>query len=142
MRSKFALFIRMKPKRKLLLAKGFFLAFYSYFLFAFNPKLARFGRMSTIVPTEKESNLSIIVDIRFMIKILAKYVPWEFMCRHQAWVVTYLLKKYQVPYIVYVGFKKNTSGIIEGHAWTMAQNIMVSGFCDPDEYTLQAKYVG
>ena len=142
MRSKIALFFRIKNERKILLAYGLYLAIYSHFIFLYNKKKARFGNENSTLFREKEFTITHVIDVRFVIKILIKYIPWEFMCRHQAWVAGFLLKKYQIPFTVYVGFKKNSLGIIEGHAWTIAYDIMVSGFCDPTEYVIQAKYCG
>lgn len=142
MQTKLILFLRLKPKRRHLLIVGIFLAIYSYFLFSFNQKKARFGEQNGILNPENADNQPLILDIRFVIKVLSKYVPWNFVCRHQAWIASFLLKKQQIPYTIYVGFKKNPFGQIEGHAWTLAQNIMVSGFCNPKEFTIQATYVG
>lgn len=125
-----------------MLVQGFYLAINSYFLYAFNQKNARYGGNQKNKRFENETNLSYVADIRFAIMILTKYTPFEFMCRHQAWVASQLLQKYHIPHTVYVGFKKNPIGLIEGHAWTVSQNIMVSGFCNPEEYIIQAKYEG
>jgi hypothetical protein len=140
--SKFFLLFQITPLRRKLLFFGLFLSVYSYFLFIFFSKNARFGDSSAILKPEKPDQIPTILGVRFVLKILTKYIPWEFMCRHQAWLASILLKKYQVPYTVYVGFKKNDFGKIEGHAWTIARNIMVSGFCDPKEYTVQSTYIG
>ncbi|MHA8066748.1 lasso peptide biosynthesis B2 protein [Aquirufa sp. ROCK2-A2] len=142
MLSKFFLLFQITPLRRKLLFFGLSLSVYSYFLFRFSPKHARFGDSNTHLKPEKPDFIAIILGVRFVIKVLTKYIPWEFMCRHQAWLASVLLKKYQVPYTVFVGFKKNNEGKIEGHAWTIAQNIMVSGFCDPKEYTVQTTYMG
>jgi hypothetical protein len=138
----FSLLLRLPKKRKKLLLFGLLLAVYSYFLFKFFNEKARFGIQEGLLRPENAINIPTIISIRFVIKVLEKYTPWEFKCRHQAWIARVLLKKYLIPYSVYVGFKKNHQGQIEGHAWTIAQNIMVSGFCDTNEYTVQAKYIG
>lgn len=142
MLSRFLLFIKLKPERRHLLVHGFYLAIYSYFLYTFNQKNARYGGNLKNKRFENETNLSYVADIRFVIMVLTKYTLFEFMCRHQAWVASQLLQKYHIPYTIYVGFKKNPTGLIEGHAWTISQNIMISGFCNPEEYIIQAKYKG
>ena len=142
MLKKIALFLRIKRERKVLLIFGFFLSIYAYFLFKYNKKKARFGRKNKSVYPTSIAATAAIYDIRFVVRVLTKYIPWEFMCRHQAWLVGFLLFKHQIPFTVFVGFKKNPNGVIEGHAWTIAQDVMVSGFCNPSEYTIQATYSG
>ena len=142
MRKKIALFLRIKRERRELLVFGFFLSIYAYFLFKYNKKNARFGRKNKLVYPTSSVEIAAIYDIRFVIRVLTKNIPWEFMCRHQAWVVGFLLLKHQIPFTVFVGFKKNPTGVIEGHAWTIAQDVLVSGFCNPSEYTIQATYTG
>ncbi len=142
MRSKIIYFFKIRSERRRLLAQGFLLAIYSYFLFAFFKKKVRYGADETKQPPEKVANILSIADIRFVIRVLTKNIPWEFMCRHQSWVASVLLQKRQIPYTVYIGFKKNPKGIIEGHAWTISQNIMVSGFCNPTEYTIMTMHIG
>ena len=139
---KIATFMRLSAQRKSLLLKGFALAIYSTILFQFFNDKVVYGAIEAPKNSRKEIDKQKIVDIRFLIKILQKYIPWEFKCRHQAWIAAHLLSKYQIPYSVYIGFKKNEAGEIEGHAWTIAQEIFVSGFCQPSEYVIQSEYKG
>lgn len=141
-RSIIAQFFRLKSERRVLLLTGFLLAVYSYFLFKYNNRNARFGGKNKSDSSTTSATLATLRDIRFVIKVLTKYIPWDFLCRHQAWVVRFLLLKHQIPFTVFVGFKKNSIGVIEGHAWTVALGVQVSGFCNPDEYTIQTTYSG
>jgi hypothetical protein len=139
---KLGLLFSLSPARKRLLIFGMVLAFYSYFLFLFFNKKVKFGEKEKSKQGAQNMERQTILDIRFLMKTLEKYIPWEFKCRHQAWIASYLLKKNQIPYTVFIGFKKNELGKIEGHAWTIAEEIFVSGFCQPKEYVIQSEWMG
>ena len=100
----------------------------------------RFGEQKPII--NRQSNQSSIVnDIRWAIFIANKNVFWQNVCRHQAYQAMLLCKFYDIPYQVFVGFKKNNESTkIDGHAWTMINGQIITGFCDPNEYTVQAVY--
>jgi len=139
---KLILLFSLSSARKRLLILGTAMAVYSYFLFLFFNNRVKFGKKEKFNQNAQNVVQQTILDIRFLIKILQKYIPWEFMCRHQAWIASYLLRKNHIPYTVFVGFKKNNLGKIEGHAWTIAEGIFVSGFCQPKEYIIQSEFVG
>jgi hypothetical protein len=135
-------FFRLKKSRKILLAESLLLAVYSYFLFSYHRKNARFGSKNPTNSPDKKVENHEIFDVRFAILILQKYIPWNFKCRHQAWIAGVLLKKKRIPFTVFVGIKKNATDHMEGHAWTMAENIMVSGFCNPADFTVLNTFKG
>ena len=139
---KLGLFFSISPRRRRLLIFGVNLAVYSYFLFLFFNKKVKFGSKDGLRQELDPSKQQSIADIRFLVKVLEKYIPWEFKCRHQAWLASYLLKKNQIPFTVFIGFKKNDMGKIEGHAWTMVGGIFVSGFCQPNDYVIQSELIG
>ena len=100
---------------------------------------ARFDRKKISPVNQADGQL--ISDIRWAIFKVNRYVPWENVCRHQAYQALCLCRCYKIPCKIFVGFRKNKeTGQIEGHAWTLINEEFVTGFCDPDEYTVQAVY--
>jgi hypothetical protein len=72
---------------------------------------------------------------------VVKYISWKNVCRHQAYQAKLLCNLYKIPYIIFIGFKKNDhTNEIEAHAWTIAGGKIITGFCNPDEYTVQSAY--
>ena len=136
---KIHLFLKMSLRRKLLLISAFVLSFYSWVMMRFFKNKALFGQRNKPIETKNIDN-TLIVDIRFAIRIAHKYVPYENACRHQAYQAMLLCKYYAIPYQIYVGFQKNEVGKIAGHAWTVVQGEMITGFCNPDDYTVQTVY--
>ena len=135
--SKIRVFFKLSLQRKLLLAVVIPLSLYSYFAFRFFKKSTRFGEMNKPLRTSHEGvDMAIVRDISMAIRVVSKYSPWENVCRHQAYQAKILCRFYKIPYTIYVGFKKNQSGAIEGHAWTMVNEEFVTGFCIVDEYAV------
>lgn len=136
--SKISAFFKLSLRRKFLLAVMVPLSLYTYFVFRFFKKNARFGEMNKPQQTRHDGiDMALVRDISLAIRVISKYTPWENVCRHQALQAKILCRFYRIPYIIYVGFKKNTSGEIEGHAWTIVNEQFVTGFCMVNEYTVQ-----
>jgi len=74
------------------------------------------------------------------IQTVAKYTPWRNVCYHQALQARLLLGRRGIPLNVYIGFRKNAQGKIEGHAWTTCRGRMITGFCNADEYTVLSEF--
>jgi hypothetical protein len=132
------------PKKKMLFL-SFFLSIYSWIMMKYFKKYARFGKqtneLTKTIPVIEIKKYEILKDIRWSIFVVNKYIPWENLCRHQAFQAKTLLNFYNIPYHVYVGFKKNGEGNVVGHAWTMSSNLMITGFCRPDDYFVTNIYI-
>lgn len=80
-------------------------------------------------------------DIAQAIQISSKYIPWKNVCRHQAYQAKLLCNFYKIPYRIFIGFKKDKEkNEIQAHAWTVAGGRIITGFCNPEEYTVQSIY--
>ncbi len=139
MPKKLQLFYHLSLRRKFLLLLTLGLSVYSWFMFRFFKRHAHFGKQNSIV-NRKSNQSSIINDLRWAIFVVNKNVFWQNVCRHQAYQAMLLCQFYDIQYQIFVGFKKNDSGQIDGHAWTMVGEEMITGFCNPDEYVVQAVY--
>ncbi len=82
----------------------------------------------------------IIQFVSSAIQTIAKYTPWRNVCYHQALQAKLLLNRRGIPTKVYIGFKKNDRGAIEGHAWTKYQDKIITGFCNTDEYIVLSEF--
>ncbi|MFD2520335.1 lasso peptide biosynthesis B2 protein [Emticicia soli] len=133
-------FMKLSVRQKLLIFFVGFLSFYSFLLFKFFKQRATFGRISSGNQGILNLDMNLVNDIRFAIRIVEKYTVWKNVCRHQAYQAMILCKYYQIPYQIFIGFKKGGDGKIEGHAWTLVGNQIITGFCKPEEYVIQAIY--
>jgi lipoprotein signal peptidase len=133
-------FIKLSIRQKVLLLTVLLFSLYSYILFCFFKHSAKFGRADKEFISHKTIDMTLVKDIGFAISVISKYTPWENVCRHQAYQAMLWCRFYQIPYQIFIGFKKNEEGKIEGHAWTMINGEIVTGFCKVEEYTIQAIY--
>lgn len=138
-------FYRLSTRRKLLFGLGLVLALYSWLIFRFLNKNARFGKKTEGEKTFQYSfslprYSALILDIRWTIFMVNKYIFWENVCRHQAYQAKLFCVFFNIPYQIFVGFKKNEEGKVEGHAWTLVNEEIITGFCKPEEYIVQAIY--
>ncbi|WP_259014105.1 lasso peptide biosynthesis B2 protein [Emticicia fluvialis] len=133
-------FFRWSLRRKLLLAFTVPLALYSFFLFRFFHSNARFGERNKPVDVDNNVDMQLVRDISMVIKVVAKYSFWNNVCRHQAYQAKVLCRLYGIPYKIYVGFKKNEAGTIEGHAWTTVNGQFVTGFCVVEDYVVHSTF--
>nr|WP_299421180.1 lasso peptide biosynthesis B2 protein [uncultured Emticicia sp.] len=133
-------FIRLSIRQKVLLLTVLLISLYSYFLFRFFKHSAKFGYADKEFISHKTIDMVLVKDISFTISVVKNYTPWENVCRHQAYQAMLLCRLYQIPYQIFVGFKKSDEGKIEGHAWMIVQGEIITGFCKVEEFTIQAIY--
>ena len=138
--NKIGAFFRMSFRRKMILLVTIPLSFYSFLLFRFFQSNARFGERDKAIDAKADIDMQLLKDISIAIKVIAKYSPFTNVCRHQAYQAKVLCRFYDIPYKIYVGFKKNEAGAIEGHAWTMVNGYFVTGFCAVEEYVVHSTF--
>lgn len=133
-------FARLSLLQKIMLMQTFGLSFYTWVLFRFLKKSVRFGERTNSLNYNQKPDKR-LKDISFSIRIVNKYVPWKNVCRHQAYQAMQLCNYYKIPCLVFIGFKKDEEKKeIQAHAWTIAGEKMITGFCNPDEYIVQSIY--
>lgn len=136
-KQKILAFYHLSFRRKLFLFLLIPLSLHSNIMLRFFKKKAKFGKIETKNTGNKPVKMDLAKDIGFAIRVISKYTPWENVCRHQAYQAMLLCRYYQIPYQIFVGFKKNNEGKTEGHAWTVVGNQIITGFCKPEEYVVQ-----
>lgn len=82
----------------------------------------------SIVLNDKQKNLAL--NIGRMIRLTAKYIPWNCTCLPQALVAIFWCKLLNIPYVFYIGLCR---GSIEkknnylSHAWLMSGPYALTG---------------
>jgi hypothetical protein len=128
-------FLRLPLRRKLLLALAVLFSFVSYLLYRFFPRNAKVESKRSF----RKMRPRLLRDIAWAVRQTKDRMPWENVCRHQAYQVKLFCAVFGQPFEVYVGFKKSPeTGKVEGHTWTKANGHFLSGWCQEEEYTLQA----
>jgi len=134
-------FLRLSPLRKIIVIQAFWLSIYTYFLFRFFNHRARFGEKAIATANFGQLFQKKASDIGWAIQVVAKYISWKNVCRHQAYQAKLLCNFYKIPCVIFIGFKKDLAkNEIEAHAWTVAGGRIITGFCNPEEYIVQSVY--
>ena len=134
-------FIRLSSARKMVVLQTIGLSFYTFLLFTFFNRYARFGKNvkatdNNTQPPDKKAG-----DIAWAIQVVDKYTPWKNVCRHQAYQAKLLCNYYKIPCLIFIGFKKDKmKNEIQAHAWTIAGGKIITGFCNPEEYVIHSIY--
>lgn len=134
------LFLSLSSQGKIILLKAIFLSLYSYVLFKIKPTWIRFGKLDPLLKENLPIDWEAVKDIKFSMYAVSKWMPISLVCRHQAHVAKILLNQYKIPFKLYIGFRHGKDKSIQGHAWTEVQGKQITGFCNPEEYTIQAIY--
>lgn len=133
--------MRLGPSRKTIVIQALGISIYTYFLFRYFNRRARFGEKATPLAGFNQLPHKKANDISWAIQVVAKYISWKNVCRHQAYQAKLLCNFYKVPCLIFVGFKKEPNkNEIEAHAWTVAGGKIITGFCNPEEYIVQSVY--
>ena len=115
----------------------------SYLLFRLYPPAARFGRpVAPGTPPVRADVSGRARHLRTLLRLVDKYALWENRCRHQAFQARVLCRWWGVPYAVHVGMRRTETGAIDGHAWTVVNDEFITGFCEPESYTILNSYHG
>ena len=75
-----------------------------------------------------EANVQkILFQINNTLKRVAKYTPWKTECYTLALTGKYLLKQKNINSLLYIGFRKKNQVKVEGHAWLVVGDYIVTG---------------
>lgn len=133
-------FFGMSLFRKKLIIQTIGFSIYSFILFKFFKRKAVFGQKINLAEFGQLQDQR-VNEISWAIQTVSKNLPWKNVCRHQAMQAKLLCRKYHIPCLIFVGFKKDTNkNNIEAHAWTIAGGKIITGFCNPDDYVVQSVY--
>tara|TARA_R110002167_G_scaffold140818_1_gene328783 strand:- start:201 stop:683 length:483 start_codon:yes stop_codon:yes gene_type:complete len=78
-----------------------------------------------------------------LVRLSAKYTPWDSSCLTQAMVAKYWCVRFKIPYAVYIGLAKapeDPSGY-KGHAWISAGPVFLTGGNSFAEFPVIGCYV-
>lgn len=91
--------------------------------------LGNHWRMTTVSTVLSTRQIQQAVNIKRSIRLASRYTPWHCNCLTQALVAAFWCKCFALPYILFIGFQKNSRKALgqEGHAWLTAGPIDISG---------------
>ena len=70
-----------------------------------------------------------------------RVAPWNMECYTQALTAKILLKKFSIPSLLLIGFRKDDAGKVQGHAWLKYDQQIITGYApDLDSYALNGRF--
>jgi hypothetical protein len=66
--------------------------------------------------------------VKLAISRCHRYVPWNTECYTQALTARIMLRRRQIPMLLFVGFKKDEGQSLQGHAWTSCGTYIMTGY--------------
>lgn len=108
-------------------------------LFPFKIVLNWLGKIN--VEGEKKADpVSEIIrtEMKTALALCNRYTLWKTECYTLALTGKLLLKQYNLPSTIYIGFYKNEGGTYKGHAWLRSYDIIMTGDKEIEKFTVQS----
>ena len=130
-----------------LFLEGIFISAWMRCILSFLPGTYRLRWMGKALNTQppflelSPSQLNLISRIQLAVAQVHRYVPWNTECYTQALTAKYLLQQRGIPSLLTIGFKKDESGEVQGHAWLTINEWVVTGMRhDLNSYVVNGKF--
>lgn len=144
---KIGLFWKLSREGKLIFFETCFYSLYAAYLLRNSAQYEKVASILRSMPSQTKDRTiaqeerKIVKLVSSAVQTVAKYTPWRNQCYHQAIQAKLILNRRGIPLKTFIGFRKNSAGKIEGHAWTTTvEEKQVTGFCNPAEYTVLSEF--
>lgn len=107
----------------------------------FNKVLNWLGKinMESDISPHPES-LILRTDVKTAIGLCDKYTLWKTECYTRALTCKLLLKHFNLPSTIYIGFYKDEKGNYNGHAWLRSYDMILTGASEKDKFVVQSYF--
>lgn len=86
--------------------------------------------------SQQEETLTLRKEIKSALDLCRKYAPWRTECYTMSLTGKLMLRRRGLSSTLYIGFKKDETGIFKGHAWLRANDLYISGFKESIGFTV------
>lgn len=106
------------------------------------PRLGVARGIDPWVPLLEPAEEILALQIGRLIRLAARYTPWDSNCFPQAVVARLLLGFYHIPYVIFFGLMREPhSNEMRAHAWVVAGRIPVTGGRSFGQFTVVGCFV-
>lgn len=77
-------------------------------------------------------------EVRRALSLCERYTFWKTECYTLSLTGKLLLKRYNLPSTLYIGFRKSEKGIYKGHAWLRSYDTVLIGRIESGEFKVQS----
>lgn len=107
-----------------------------------SPLFGDSGGIDPLRPLIEPSQVNRAIQIGRVIRMAARYTPWDSNCFPQAIVARVLLGFNGIPYAMYLGLRRDPSGPgLQAHAWVAAGRIDVTGGASFSRFTVVSMFL-
>jgi len=98
--------------------------------------------LQTTLPEPNAAQELILRSVKIAIIRCTRYAPWNTECYTQALTARIMLRRRQVPLLLFIGFKKEEGQLLQGHAWTTCGTYILTGYrIDLNSYILNGCFL-
>lgn len=103
---------------------------------------SKLGEHMAAVPAVEltDAQKEVLELISWAVLSAAHHVPWQAVCLPQAMAVKAMLRRRQIPGVLYLGMRKGDTHAFDAHAWVKVGDTAVSGG-EGDEFTSVSHFV-
>lgn len=106
------------------------------------PRLGIHEGAAPWVPLLDSAQEACALEIGRVVRLAARYTPWESNCFPQAVAARLLLGLYGIPYVLYFGLARDpANGDMKAHAWVVAGRVRVAGGASFRQFTVVGCFV-
>ena len=86
--------------------------------------------------------LTTLRTVKLALSRCHRYVPWNTECYTQALTARIMLRRRQIAMLLFVGFKRQEDGPLQGHAWTSCGSYILTGYrADLSNYSINGCFL-
>ena len=95
---------------------------------------------STEVAEQKTERVDEIRNVQAALARCHKYALWQTECYTLALTGKIILRRRQINSILYIGFRKDETNTLCGHAWLVSNNLCVAGNTDISRFAVHSVF--
>lgn len=107
-----------------------------------SPWLGRQVQLAAQTPLLEPRQIEVARRVGRVVRLAARYTPWESKCLAQAMTARFLLARRQIPHAFYLGVAKDLVDGMTAHAWICAGPVYVTGGNGFARFTVVSVHVG
>ena len=105
------------------------------------PWLGQQLRAGVPVPLVTDAQMTRARHVGWAVRTAACYTPWESKCLAQAMVARLLLGLQRLPYVLYLGVRKDDAAGMAAHAWVCTGRAAITGGHGCGQFTVVGAFV-
>ena len=90
--------------------------------------------------SECKENEQKLLEIRYLIEAVSRYLPWKNTCFNKALCAHWVLKRLKINHTIYFGVHRDDSNKLLAHAWLRSGNQIITGYDSHNQFVVINSY--